>query len=167
MVDLSIYRKSANDVCCRCNPCRMQEWRGRFFSCKGQECGSWLTEAYSTFPVLERKGEWRLWNLWFPYYWQPGLCWLMVESRIHYVKQKEWQEYDTSCFFIKEIFEESTPSKVSKRISLTGLLMLRHRPVNPLRTLHRLASLWIVPTMSISSSLRFSNGVFRVVDFFY
>ena len=85
---------------------------------------------------------------------------MSVESRIHYVKQKEWQEYDTSCFFIKEIFEESTPSKVSKRISLTGLLMLRHRPVKPLRTLHRLASLWIVPTMSISSSLRFSNGFF-------
>ena len=179
MVDLSIYRKSANDICCRCNPCRSQEWSGRFFSCKGQECGSWLTEAYSTFPVLERKGEWRqglvvigcksieLWNLWFPYYWQPGLCWLMVESRIHYVKQKEWQEYDTSCFFIKEIFEESTPSKGSKRISLTGLLMLRHRPVKPLRTLLRLASLWIVPTMSIRSSLRFSNGFFRVVHFFY
>ena len=46
---------------------------------------------------LERKGEWRqglvvigcksieLWNLWFPYYWQPGLCWLVVESRMLYV----------------------------------------------------------------------------------
>ena len=95
----------------------------------------------------------------------PSAC-RMVESRIHYVKQKEWQEYDTSCFFIKEIFEESTHSKVSKRISLTGLLMLRHRPVKPLRTLPRLASLWIVPTMSIRSSLRFSNGFFLIVHFF-
>ncbi len=71
------------------------------------------------------------------------------------------------AFFIKEIFEESTPSKVSKRISLTGLLMLRHRPVKPLRTLPRLASLWIVPTMSISSSLQFSNGFFLIVHLFY
>ena len=119
-----------------------------------------LTQSFSNIPLCAN-----IQKSTFPH--QPGLCWQMVESRIHYVKQKEWQEYDTSCFFIKEIFEESTPSKVSKRISLTGLLMLRHRPVNPLRTLHRLASLWIVPTMSISSSLRFSNGVFRVVHFFY
>ena len=29
-----------------------------------------------------------LWNLWFPYYWQPGLCWLVGESWFLYVRTK-------------------------------------------------------------------------------
>ena len=61
----------------------------------------YIEENARNFPVLERKGEWRqglfvigcksieLWNLWFPYYWQPGLCWQMVESRMLYVGIQE------------------------------------------------------------------------------
>ena len=40
----------------------------------------------------------------------PSAC-RMVESRIHYVKQKEWQECDTPCFFIKRRYAVSTPGK--------------------------------------------------------
>ena len=40
----------------------------------------------------------------------PSAC-RMVESRIDYVKQKEWQECDTPCFFIKRRYAVSTPGK--------------------------------------------------------
>ena len=40
----------------------------------------------------------------------PSAC-RIVESRIHYVKQKEWQECDTPCFFIKRLYAVSTPGK--------------------------------------------------------
>ena len=41
-----------------------------------------------------------------------------VESRIHYVNQKEWQQYDTPCLFIKRLFAESIPCN-SKGIAPT------------------------------------------------
>ena len=40
----------------------------------------------------------------------PSAC-RIVESRIHYVKQKEWQECDTPCFFIKRLYAVSTLGK--------------------------------------------------------
>ena len=39
----------------------------------------------------------------------------MVESRIHHVKQKEWQEYDTPCFFIKEAIRRIHPLCLCRR----------------------------------------------------
>ena len=42
----------------------------------------------------------------------------LVESRIHYVNQKEWQQYDTPCLFIKRLFAESIPCN-SKGIAPT------------------------------------------------
>ena len=53
-----------------------------------------ITQSFSNIPLCSN-----IQKSTFPH--QPGLCWQMVESRIHYVKQKEWQEYDTPCFFIK------------------------------------------------------------------
>ena len=93
-----------------------------FSSCKGPVCESWLIKACKTFPLLQwresilfiahnsveviikwwplcqalkQTGLSFLWNQRFPYYWQPGLYWLVAESRIHYVNQKEWRSYVT------------------------------------------------------------------------
>ena len=49
----------------------------------------------------------------------------MVESRIHYVNQKEWQEYETPCLFIKKLFAESTPC-APQGAHRPAILMLRH-----------------------------------------
>ena len=61
-------------------------------SCNGQECKSWLTEACETFPSLEREGDRRT----------------SVESRIHYVNQKEWRQYVTLLLQNYEIFDFHT-----------------------------------------------------------
>ena len=49
---------------------------------------------------------------------------IMCVSSSSYVNQKEWQQYDTPCLFIKRLFAESIPCN-SKGIAPTRLLMLR------------------------------------------
>ena len=58
----------------------------------------------------------------------PSAC-RMVESRIHYVKQKEWQECDTPCFFIKRRYAVSTPGK-SPRDFRGGCCTVKRRLYN-------------------------------------
>ena len=54
--------KVANFVCCRQIPMEFGTvWSGMFYSCKGQECKSWLMKARSTFSSLEREGDHRRW----------------------------------------------------------------------------------------------------------
>ena len=54
----------------------------------------------------------------FPFWRERGTSLRLGESRIHYVNQKEWQQYDTPCLFIKRLFAESIPCN-SKGIAPT------------------------------------------------
>ena len=49
----------------------------------------------------------------------------MVDSWFLYVNQKEWQEYDTPCLFIKKLFAVSIPC-APKGAHRPGLLTLSH-----------------------------------------
>ena len=63
-----------------------------FHFVKRQVCKSWLMKACKTFSSLEREGDRRT----------------SVESRIHYVNQKEWRQYVTLLPQNYEIFDFHT-----------------------------------------------------------
>ena len=66
----------------------------RMFLYKRQGCKSSANEKHATR---------------FPFWRERGTSLRLGESRIHYVNQKEWQQYDTPCLFIKRLFAESIP----------------------------------------------------------
>ena len=106
------------------------------FSCKKENKQKPIDGKHAVrFPFWRERVEWRqflvvigcksikLWNIWFQYYGQPGLCWLVGESRLLYVRAKGSVLIVPSVFFIKEAIHRLQPL-CSQRSTPTHLLML-------------------------------------------
>ena len=88
-------------------------WSGVFYSCKGQECKSWLTEACETFPSLEREGDHPTPGGWWKVeccMWIHGIC--------------------CSSLFYKRGYSQNPPPVPLQEAHRPAILKLRHRPTS-------------------------------------